>query len=286
MHTVMVAIDLSERSDRALRRAILVAKKNGAELALVHVVDDNQPAWETDTQHVDASDALQRLASTIEDVDMVSCSLQVPVAPSVAGVVDVANALEAGLVVIGPHKRNALKDLFVDSTAEQLLGAVPCPVLMANALPLGPYRHVMQTTDLSDVSAAALKRFASVDLGPIFKRRLLHVFDAPGMQVTGAFSPAKAGQDHYLYQRRSAAEQEMATFVAAHGLAAGEGLLRPLETTSANDILRTAQDEDVDLVVISTHGRGGIAKLVLGSVAAQVLARSSIDVLILPPLRT
>lgn len=286
MHTVMVAIDLSERSDRALWRAILVAKKNGAELALVHVVDDNQPAWETDAQHVDASAALQRLARTIEDVDRVSCSVQVPVAPSVAGVVDMANALETGLVVIGPHKRNALKDLFVDSTAERLLGAVPCPVLMANALPLGPYRHVMQTTDLSDVSAAALKRFASVDLGPIFKRRLLHVFDAPGMQVTGAFSPAKAEQDHYLYLRRSAAEQEMAAFVAAHGLAAGEGLLRPLETTSANDILRTAQDEDVDLVVISTHGRGGIAKFVLGSVAAQVLARSSIDVLILPPLRT
>ena len=43
MRTILVATDFSERSDRALRRATLFARAQGAKLVLVHGVDDDQP---------------------------------------------------------------------------------------------------------------------------------------------------------------------------------------------------------------------------------------------------
>jgi nucleotide-binding universal stress UspA family protein len=60
----------------------------------------------------------------------------------------------------------------------------------------------------------------------------------------------------------------------------------PIHTTvrygeAAEEILRHIKDNAVDLVAMSTHGRSGLSRLVLGSVAAQVVHRATVPVLLL-----
>ncbi len=54
MRTIMFATDFSERSDRALRRAVILAPAHGAALEIVHVVDDDQPRRIVDHEVNDA----------------------------------------------------------------------------------------------------------------------------------------------------------------------------------------------------------------------------------------
>jgi nucleotide-binding universal stress UspA family protein len=52
------------------------------------------------------------------------------------------------------------------------------------------------------------------------------------------------------------------------------------DVAAASGIVQTARDEGADLIVMGSHGRSGIARLMLGSVATKVVAESSIPVLV------
>ena len=75
-----------------------------------------------------------------------------------------------------------------------------------------------------------------------------------------------------------------ATLAEAEALAAAEGLA--LETihvpssTAADAIVKTAEHQGANLIVMGSHGRRGLGRLLLGSQAAEVLARSTIPVLV------
>jgi nucleotide-binding universal stress UspA family protein len=285
MQTIMVAIDLSERSDRALRRACLLAREHGAALILLHIISDHHAAWHAEELQTKAAAALEGLTQTLQTIDGVPCKVRTDIAPEVAGIVEAARTERPDLLVIGPRSPRRFSELFSGSTAEEVIRTIPCPVLMANALPLGPYRHIMQATDLSDVSVSALKEFAALGINTAPGSTILHIFDAPGAMVTGAFSPAKAEMDHYLEKEKSAAHQTLTALVRAARLSANEVITHPLETNFAHQILAIAAQEAADLLVISTRGRSGIAKALLGSVAARILATADIDVLTMPPIR-
>ncbi|UYV38299.1 universal stress protein [Rhodobacteraceae bacterium D3-12] len=150
MKMIMVATDFSERSDRALRRATLLARQFEAKLHLVHVVDDDQPKRVVDTEHDQASKLLRQLAETIRNVDGVSCDIRVMLASPFAGIVRAAKELGPDLLVMGPHRRQVLSDVFIGTTVERTIRSVACPVLMVNATPAGRYKCVLQTTDLSE----------------------------------------------------------------------------------------------------------------------------------------
>lgn len=61
MKTIMVATDFSERSDRALRRATLLARQFEATMLLVHVVDDDQPRRIVDAERDEATKLLRQM---------------------------------------------------------------------------------------------------------------------------------------------------------------------------------------------------------------------------------
>ena len=69
MDRLLVATDFSPRSDRALRRASLIARKVGAVLSLVHVVDGDWPDALIEPERAAAADLLAALATTIRESD-------------------------------------------------------------------------------------------------------------------------------------------------------------------------------------------------------------------------
>lgn len=286
MKTIAVATDFSERSDRAMRRATLLARQHDAHLRLFHVVDNEQPAHLVDDERTRARALLDRMAETMRTVDGVSCDALLFQSAPFAGIVKASEEIAPDLLVIGPHRRQPLKDAFSGTTAERAMRAIRCPTLIANGLPAGHYRHILQTTDLSDASRDALQRFATLGLERGLRSAMLHIFEVPALRLARMDTPLPKERDFLVQEARNAVAQELSGFLLAAGLAGMRTILRPNQSTVPHEVAQAADEEAADLIVISTRGRGGISKFVLGSVAEQILATARLDILAIPPARS
>jgi nucleotide-binding universal stress UspA family protein len=282
MQRIMLATDFSERSDRALRRAVILARQHGATLDILHIVDDDRPRRIVDHEVNDARQLLADLARSLKDLDGVACNTQVLLDDPFAGIVKATANTPPDLLVIGPHRRQVLRDAFVGTTAERTIRAVRCPVLMTNGPPVGPWRHVLMTTDLSTPAGDALARFLGAGLSGDATRSLLYVYDAPALRLAMSDSMGKDGQQDYIDGLRVEARQDLAKFVGQSAIGQAERIVRHQETTIANEILQSANEVKADLIVIATQGKGAFARMMLGSVALQVLKDANIDVLVMP----
>lgn len=281
---IMLATDLSERSDRALRRATLLARQFGASLLIVHVVDDDQPRRVVESEREMASGLLQDLRMTVQEVDGVPCETRVVLADPFAGIARAAEEAEPDLLVIGAHRRQALRDVFVGTTAERTVRSVNCPVLMANALPVGPYSHVMLTTDLSEGSKRAVKICSDLGIARAAKATMLHVFDAPAVRLAMSQMASEDERQAYVDDERKEASRNLAAFLKAVDWQSLRPDVRQVRNSAAEEILAAAREASADLVVVGTHARTNLAKFVLGSVAEAVLRRADRDVLAIPPV--
>ena len=113
MKAIMVATDFSERSDRALRRATLLAQQFQAAIVLVHVVDADQPRRIVDSERDEAEALLSELAATLRDADGVNCQTLVILSAPFAGVLQAVEERKPDLLVLGPHRRQVLRDVFI-----------------------------------------------------------------------------------------------------------------------------------------------------------------------------
>jgi len=283
MKQIMLATDFSERSDRALRRAVILARGRGAGLNLVHVVDDDRPRRIVDHDAHDARQMLADLARTLKEMDGVTCSTQVLLDDPFAGIVKAAANASPDLLVIGPHRRQILLDAFVGTTAERTIRSVSCPVLMVNGPPVGPWRHMLLTTDLSENAGNALRRFKGLGLGAEARSSALSVFDAPLLRLAMSYTMGKEEKEGYLKDLGTDASKHLSAFMTQISMGQAEKIVRHEETTVANEILKSAEELKADLIVVSTQGKGAVARLVMGSVAQQVLKEATIDVLAIPP---
>lgn len=285
MKTIMVATDFSERSDRALRRATLLAREFDARVILIHVIDDDQPQRIINSERDEAAELLHQTAATLHSVDGIECDVEVILASPFVGVVTTAAKRVPDLLVIGPHRRQFLRDVFIGTTAERTIRSVSCPVLMVNGLPSGHYQHTMLTTDLSDYSREALQRFHSLGISRSVKQTVLYIFDAPALRLGFSHSLGKEEQQIYLADQRQDASRELSRFITAANIGSVIPMLRHESSATQHEILKAVEEEKADLIVMSTHGRGGLPKALIGSTTEQVLRKSTVDVLAIPPLQ-
>ena len=279
MQTIMLATDFSERSDRALRRAVLLAREHGAAVDLVHVVDNDRPRRIVDHEAADARALLNDLAASLESMDGLSCRTQVRLANPFAGLAKAVDDASPDLLVIGPHRRQA----FIGTTAERTIRTVSCPVLMVNGPPAGPYHHVLLTTDLSDNAQTSLQHFETMKIGTDSRVSALYVFDAKALRLVMSGAMPTDDQKDYLDKQRAEARRGLARFMTAVGNRRAEQIVQHEDMPVAAEILNTAGELGTDLIVVSTRGKNIAARMILGSTSEQVLRSASVDVLAIPP---
>lgn len=164
MTHLLVATDLSERSERAQRRATLLARRHGLVVKLIHVIDADQPAALIKSQHNQVFTILQRLARTIKTSDGVACSADVRTAGSIEAGIQSAAGDATHLIVLGSHRKRPFRDLFLGGTSERIIAHVERPILIVQGPPIEDYRKVLLTTDLSAGSREAADQLASQSL--------------------------------------------------------------------------------------------------------------------------
>jgi nucleotide-binding universal stress UspA family protein len=279
---ILFATDFSPRSDRAGRRAALLARQMGAGIVIVHVVDDDRPPRLVQRARAEALDLLEEMRRTFAETDGIDCDVTVALGEAFAGTLAAASDTGADVIVIGPHRRRILKDVFIGTTAERTVRGAGRPVLMANGTPAGPYRNVLVATDLSDCSSAALRLCDRWGLGETASVSLVHVFDAPARGLMRSASVTQDAIADYVSEETERAESELRAFLARHAFGADRILLRPAAGPVAAEILKAAGECDAHLIVVGTHGRTGIAKALLGSVTEYLLRTAECDVLAVP----
>jgi len=277
---ILMATDFSTRSDRALRRAVLIARQNKAELTLVHVVDDDQPAYLIDRNQMAAAHLLDRAARTIREVDEVGAQLMVITGDAFTGILESAEATDADLIVIGPHRRHLL-DVFTGTTAERTIQRTRWPILMANAFPSHAYDHVLLAIDTDnepDVVIDAAKQLGFAD----GKLMALHLVDTPALSIMQQAMETPAAVDHYRQNEVCRASSEFDAFLTWAGLPDARPVLRPHDGSTALAILAAAEEQSADLIIVGSSQKSGFERLLLRSVAEEVLLDAKRDVLVVP----
>lgn len=285
MKRILVATDFSTRSDRALRRAILLARTISATLDLVHVVDADQPEKLVRSQQRGATALLREVAASVRKTDGVPCKAHVVLGEPVQAIADAAEEFDADLTVMGPYRRQILRDAFLGTTVERTIRRSRRPVIMANAVPAGAYARILVATDFSDCSAHAALVARELGITECSQTVILHAFDAPGQSMMlRAGKTMDQIKDHFA-EAEQGAKNELSKFLDRIQLSPDDRLLQLTELSAAETIRQSARMLRSDLIVIGTQGRSVVGNLLLGSVAEEVLRNSGVDVLIVPHAR-
>lgn len=281
MKRILVATDYSVRSHRAVRRAGLLARRAGAELTLLHVVDEDQPRPLIALEQTEGRKILEEQIAAVAELRDLKCRPLIATGVAHDAVVRTAGEISADLIVMGTHRKQVLRDIFVGTTIERVIRTGNRPVLMVN-LDVGSYASVLAAVDLSDASAEAVRSARSLGLLDGARLTVVHAFDAAAKpkMVLADVDEERIGA--YVEQERGRATTELQTFMtsleidnAAWSPYVAEGEAMPV-------ISRAVEAIAPDLLIIGTHGRSAVAKILLGSVAEQVLRAVTIDVLAVP----
>lgn len=139
LRRILVPVDFSTFSGRALRHALPLAWQFGAEVMLLHIIETFPIDYMVGTESVPETSAqgrrrakadLNRLADKIPGMSEVSRQCVVRVGKPWREITAAARDLDADLIVLSTHGRTGLERVYLGSTAERVVRHAPCPVLV------------------------------------------------------------------------------------------------------------------------------------------------------------
>jgi nucleotide-binding universal stress UspA family protein len=141
------------------------------------------------------------------------------------------------------------------------------------------FQHILLPIDGSATANAAVDK--AIAIAKAFGSTIAPIYVIDPYPFTGVGTDFGYGQDQYINAARADAATAIAAAQAKFDAAGITVQPRIVEAHAVwRGILDTAQEEGADLIVMGSHGRRGLEKLVLGSVAQSVLARADISTLI------
>jgi nucleotide-binding universal stress UspA family protein len=286
--TILFAADFSERSREAFRVACSLANEQKTRLFVVHVLEKEQvgePPVAFDRQGV----PIALGAGIFEDPESVKNGLRefyTPTHPidlfydvrageAAEELLQMAGEIGCDLIVLGTHGRSGVRRLLTGSVAEGVLRKAQCPVLALRTLeltePARGLRVVLHPSDFSPRSEAALSVARALAREHGAQLVVLHVAP-PAILMSGTMA---VGMEPSFYvdaldEVRKRVEGPDLKYPVTIRLSRGE---------AAAEILREAEELGASLIVMGTHGRTGLPRLVMGSVAEAVIRESRCPVL-------
>lgn len=280
--TILLATDLSCRSDRALDRAAHLSKLWGARLVVLTVLEansqamldrddvDDLPSWRRPPDRESAARAylVRDLPDALQDVEVL-----VREGEPAAVIAAAAAELGAELIVTGVARDEPFGRQVVGATVERLVRTSSAPVLVVRSR-FRPYREVLVATDFSESSGHALT--AASQFFPDARLTALYAWEVPyaGLIGDGPFSE----------QWREMEQRARDEFLAKVDLPPEpRSRLNLLTERGQPETLVRAymQDKGVDLVVIGSHGGGGMFGRLIGGVAKRIVHAAPGDVLVI-----
>lgn len=286
LKTIVIGTSLGGLSDPVVRTGAAVARAAGASPWLVHAYPP--PVYGPDL--IDGGwfelvpeglrEALAQQARRTGLADLAAFEpgrLRQVIGSPAREIVALARQVKADLIVVGAEESGALHHILLGSTAAGVVRRAPCPVLVVRSESSFPPARVEIPVDLSPVSAQAFQT------GLNFLARI----GAPLAEVEALFvlSPFEAGSLFHFTgeQIERFAGDELRRFMETNGPAGTPRRARVRTGYPRQEILRVLDERQVDLAILGTHGRTGFDRLLMGSVATEVLHRAACNLLLIPP---
>jgi nucleotide-binding universal stress UspA family protein len=299
---ILCPVDFSDFSRRALDYAVAIAKWYESTITLVHV-----SAVVPVAAYAPGSGVLPSAALTPADRDALLAEMKrfadgeaetiVPIEFDLAEgstaveILAKAEGIPADLLVMGTHGRSGFERLILGSVTEKVLRKAACPVLtvpagVPEAAPATPglFKRILCAVDFSDCSMHALNYAMSVAQEADARLTVMHVIELPPDVPREVHETMLAGPQS-LREYIALAEEDSRTRLKS-AIPDTVRAYCAVDTVLATgkpyrEILRVAEEQNADLLLIGIHGRGAIDRLLFGSTAHHLVRQASCPVLTL-----
>ncbi len=273
---LILATDLTARSDRAFDRAVNLARRWNARLLIVHAVEQpvsvtDEPTWRRGADPVEV--ARRKLLFEYPGWEGVDTAIEIKVGKPQDIVLEAATRERSDLIITGISRESLFGQDRLGDLAPALAKHAPAPVLVVKKRIGAAPRRVVVASDLTDTSASALK-LAIALFGP-GRLTLFNAFDLPYRGLAGDPAELERTLRPQVIDECRAVLTEAAGPAAASQVEIIAELGEPVST-----LAKLVTDRDIDLVVTGTYGRSGIMDVLLGSTAMNILSTVSCDVLV------
>ena len=283
---ILCPIDFSSGSQTAMSVAVRLAWESDAELILVHAWHVPTPAFPIEytfpSQTLDLlrEDAQRGLDAAVRDAAALGAkrvsSMLLTGVPWRA-IIDALDDRTFDLVVIGTHGRTGVGRILLGSVTEKVVRHSPCPVLTVRPdSESRPFLHVLCPVDFSDSSRWAVDLAAQLVQPGGAGITLLHVVEAP-VPYAGELRDPELVRE---LDRRSAEHLEAWAVALRAKVTVPVTISCRLGWAGAETIAAIERDSTIDLVAMGSHGRTGLGRLFLGSVAEKVVRHAWPPVLV------
>ena len=227
--------------------------------------------------------------ATTEPGPSVSLEFEVARGSAAAEILARVDATRPDLLVLGTHGRSGFERLVLGSVTEKVLRKATCPVLSVpprDAVPASTvlFKRILCAIDFSDCSMRALNYAMSLAQQADARLTVVHVIElppeVPDTAGERAFGPPRSLREYVADAETDRRERLTAAIPEA------VRAYCTVDTTLATgkpyrEILRIADEQQCDLIVIGIHGRGAADLLFFGSTAQHVVRRAACPVLTL-----
>ena len=297
---ILLATDGSPAADQARDLVAALPWREGGRVRIVSVAptrtdllggpwavnilpDADQLEDEVLRVHRDALEAAEReISSARSDVVIEPVLIR---GRAASAIVDEARAMPADLIVVGHRGHGRWESMLLGSVSSEVVDHAPCPVLVARDERLGPVVFA------DDGSPSARTAEAVLTSWPLFTGLPVTVLTVAeeGFQYAAALAPllyseamAQYADSTQQLERIAREENEAAAGRLREAGFQATGIIR--DGDPAHEIVAVAREREAGLIVVGTRGQTGLRRLILGSVARNVLLHAPCSVLVVREL--
>lgn len=287
LRRILVGHSLFPDGDMALRSAAVLAERAQAALYILHVVEPypiyQKMRFPTVSAHTMLEEVVIKVRAQLNDLATTSLLSRFPVETDAhigkpfVEIIKACRNWNANVIVVGVSPRGPNR--FLGSTGERVLRKSPVPVfLVKHEFMPGP-KTILIPIDFSPASRGAAEDALALVRGFGGRAVFLHVMDIRYLY------PAAYGAEPIILPpvKSEDLEPEWQEFLSMLPLTDIAWEKQTREGPAARQIAEAAAELSADLVVIGTHGRTGVAHMLLGSVAEAVLRLTDCSVLTVRP---
>lgn len=285
--------DLAPAVHAALEQAIVVAEGTDAQITLCTALEISEHAHdlievnhETLRRSLEdvAQSALQKLVQSLA-ARGVTATAVVRFGHAWEELTRQAIVGKHDMVIVGTRSRNPAARWLFGSTAHKLIRYCPVPVWIAKPEELRDIREILVASDFSDAALAATKAAVTVVQAIPSKLYVVHALEFPFEAYLRTSGVSEEEVNKYRQRLHTEARQKIEEQVTQtdyrtlqHGVK-----IEVLEGTPDVVIPKCIVDYEVDLLVIGTHGRTGVSRMLLGNTAERLLPHVHCSLLAVKP---
>ena len=283
---IVVGIDISEKSNNVLKRALIIAKENKADLFVVHAVSTpwlSIPSYfgskEFVIDHEAIRKTIEKKIKALNKETKVSSFVLVKECNADDVLLYAAKLYQADMIVLGAHSKGKGRKRFLGSIVQKVVHQSHIPVLIVKNAAKQPYKNIVAPTDFQMQSKQSIlfskNIFSKSKIDIVNAFETVYVMEAPYATI--------GGPDLLEYNTvaLSSAKKAMKKLIKEVSVKAGMVIDGDFDSKAA--LIKYINKGSYDLMVVGSRGTSGFSVL-LGSVSTYLLRETKSDVLVYVPV--